>query len=163
MANKTIKGVLGGAYYSGEYKFPTHSLVSLTNRDIKRILELMDKLKGKDLKGVNSLTTEIGDCSWFRVRNHDKIAKAIGISADVLSNIDSEMVIPLVENWKYFWNMVDEYSSGGLVDCVILKNSVYWKAYEINSGNKMESPCIHRGTLEKWLTGDFTEKRIKGE
>jgi hypothetical protein len=69
MAKKTIKGVLGGAYCSNEYDYPTHSLVYLTNKDIKRILALMDKLKSKDLKDVRNLITGIGDCSWFRV-NH---------------------------------------------------------------------------------------------
>jgi hypothetical protein len=172
VAKKTIKGVLGGAYCSSDYDYPTHSLVYLTNKDIKRILAFMDKLKSKDLKDVHSLTTEIGNCSWFRVinsaSNYGIIAEALGVSADDLSNMDSDSFVPVTTDWKYFWGMKDEndrylvrylvdvYSSGGVVHCVISRNSVYWKGYETHSGSKMESPCFYRKRLEKWLKGDFT-------
>jgi hypothetical protein len=164
MAKKTIKGVLGGAYCSGKDDYPTHSLVYLTNKDIKRILVLMDKLKTKFPKDVHSLRTEIGDCSWFDVNNYDTVAEALGVSTDVLSNMDSDSFIPLTADWKDFWSMqddndhylVDGYSSGGVVHCVISRGSVYWEGYETHSGSTMESPCLYRKTLEKWLKGNFT-------
>jgi hypothetical protein len=86
------------------------------------------------------------------------------VSADDLSNIDSDSFVPLTTDCKNFWSikddndryMIDRYSLSGMVHCVISRGAVYWKAYGMHSGSKMESPCIHRKTLEKWLKGDFT-------
>jgi hypothetical protein len=165
MTKKTIKGVLGGPYFSGQYEFPTHSLITLTNQEIECILKLMNKLEEGELQEVDSLVTNIGDCSWFKINNsnYDPVAKAIGIAPDILSNIDFGDILPLTEDWEDFFSlkddagnyMVDEYSSGGTTKCVISRYAVYWEACEKHSGSKMESPPINRQTLGKWLKGKF--------
>lgn len=157
MANKKLAGILSGAWAQNEYDYPTHSIITLDTKEIKKILSLMNMV-GKSKKGIRSLNCAIGYCDYFRIPEHhmEKVASILGVKVDDLSNISTDKLIPLFNSTEIPVDLIDTYLTDGMVECEIHREWVFWKGEEKYSQMRMESPCIDRATLEKWLNKDFT-------
>lgn len=161
MAKKNAKqlyGIVSGAWCSSDFDYPTHTFISLSAGQIKAILKKMDQVK-KD-KSITALTCNLGFCDYFRVKeeNLTKLASILGLGSDALSNVDTSTFLPVFTEVADVTalGLVEELRTGGYVDTEIHDSYVVWKAQEKYGNALMESPCIDRSVLEKWLKGDFT-------
>lgn len=156
MTLKALKGFLSGAWAQDEYEYPTHSVVSLDNKGIKKILGFMDMVANSE--DISSINCNVGYCDYFRLHKHhlEKVASILGIKTDDLSNVSTDKMIPLFNSTEIPEDLIETYRTHGMVDCEVHGDWVVWKGEEKYSNSRMESPFINRATLEKWLKGDFT-------
>lgn len=157
MATKQIKGFISGAWCSSDFDGPTHSMVTLDTKRIKGILKHMGKVQGS--KEITAIQCNLGYCDYFRINDLEKVASILGVSADALSNIDTSTFLPFfheIGEDVIGEELVETFKTGGNVDTEIHDSYVVWKGQEKYVGSFMESPCIDRMVLKKWLKGDFT-------
>lgn len=156
MAKKKLVGILSGAWAQDEYDYPTHSVVTLDDKGIKKILGFMDMVTNSE--DISSINCNVGYCDYFRVREEhlEKVASFLGVNTDDLSNVSTDKLIPLFNTAEIAPDLIETYRTGGMVDCEVHGDWVVWKGEEKYSNSRMESPAIDRATLEKWLEGDFT-------
>lgn len=154
--NEALKGFLSGAWSQDEYEYPTHSVVTLDNKGIKKILGFMDKVTNS--KDISSVNCGVGYCDYFRVpiEHFEKVASILGVKTDDLSNVSTDKLIPLFNSTEIPEDLIETYRTGGMGECEVHGDWVFWRGEEKYSNSRMESPCINRATLEKWLEGDFT-------
>lgn len=154
---KQIQGFVSGAWCADDYEYPTHTFVTLNPEQIKAILKKMDQVK-KD-KSITAVSCNLGFCDYFRIaeQNLTKFAAITGLNPDDLSNVDTSKYLPVFTEIADVTalDLVEEYRTGGHVDTEIHESYVVWKAHEKYNGALMESPCIDRPVLEKWLKGVF--------
>jgi hypothetical protein len=85
-----------------------------------------------------------------------KVASLLGVRVDDLSNVDTDKYLPIFHTVDVTTtDLVEAYSTGGCVDCEVSENHVVWKGEEKYNGANMESPCIERSVLKKWLGGNY--------
>lgn len=151
---KQMTGFLSDAYCSDKNVYPTHSIVTLDHAGIKKILKHMDRVKRS--KDIVSVTIGVGYCQFFMLQEHtlEKLSALLGVEADRLLNVSSDVQIPLFAQTEVSEDLVEAFRTHD-VDTEVHETYVMWKAQEKYNDMLMESPCIDRSVLEKWLAGNY--------